>query len=351
MAKTGDTRDGLSEAFQEGLAKVAQALLGLGGLVTLVTTGLLIVLCMRVQADHSTAQAALKNVALLKEVLLFGAVGVAVGSSYVFWGEEIGPIILLVVSAILFFAPTWGPMIVGETQGDVITQAFGAITTAGTIMGGVAVLSLVIDVVGKARQRVKIGVKADQMKYGKGVQEEKDRRNVFLGKCWQLPYCRKFVRERCPIYHARRTCWRERVGCMCEEEVIRKAMENKPISKDQVLDGSNIPRNHKLNEKQKAERCRNCIIYNEHQRHKYKALVPAVVLAFALVYLGGHTVLIGGMAHILALVDKGVRGTIMDKNRTELPVLFLEGMLFTAMTLALSYAMKALEYAVFKLKL
>lgn len=351
MAKSGDSRDNLSEAFQEGLAKLAQGLLGLGALVTIVAVVLLVVLCMQVQGDPSKTVQALKNVDLLKEVLLFGSVGVAVGSSYVFWGEELGPAILLGVSALLFFAPVWAPMIIGEGSNATVEKALGGIQTAGTIMGAVAAATLVIDVVGKSRQRLKVGVKADQLKYGKGVQEEKDRNNVFLGKCWQLPYCRKFVRERCPIYHSRRTCWRERVGCMCEEEVIRKAMENRPIPKDKVLDGSNIPRNHRLNEKQKAERCRNCIIYNEHQRHKYKAVVPAVVAVFAVVYLAGHTILLSLVNNTMGNIDARLHSITLGQGRTEIPVVFAEGILFTIMILGLTYTMKFVEYAVFKLKL
>ncbi len=351
MAKSGDSRDGLSEAFQEGLAKVAQGLLGLGSIVTLVSVGLLIMICLRVKGDPSTTAQALKNVDMLRHVLTYGAVGVAVGSSYVFWGEEIGPAILLGVSALLFFAPAWVPMIVGEGNNDAVNIALSSIQTSGTIMGAVAAVVLVIDVAGKSRQRFKVGVKADQLKYGKGVQEEKDKNNVFLGKCWQLPYCRKFVRERCPIYHARRTCWKERVGCMCEEEVIRKAMENKPISKDQVLDGSNIPRNHRLNEKQKAERCRNCIIYNEHQRHKYKAVVPAVLLGFGVVYLAAHGPLIAIIEGLVTAIDKSMHRITITGGKTEIPAIFLEGLLFMVMLLALTYTMKFVEYAVFKLKI
>ena len=43
---------------------------------------------------------------------------------------------------------------------------------------------------------------------GKNAPKEKVPRPLLgvAAKCWQLPYCRKFVRERCPIFHAGRTC-------------------------------------------------------------------------------------------------------------------------------------------------
>ena len=109
MARPGGSKDGLSEAFQEGLTKVAQSLLGLGALATLIATGLLIYVCVKVAGDAKMTAEALKNVAVFKQVMLYGSIGVAVGGSYLFWGEERGPAAMLAVAALLFFAPAWVP--------------------------------------------------------------------------------------------------------------------------------------------------------------------------------------------------------------------------------------------------
>lgn len=330
---------------------IARGLLGLGAVVTLIATGLLILVCVKVAGDAKLTTEALKNVAVFKQVMTFGAIGVAVGGAYMFWGEERGPALMLAFAALLFFAPSWVPIIAGEGANEASEKALGAIQNGGGIIGVVAALTLIIDVAGKARMRMKVGVKADTLKYGKGIKEEKDRQNVFMGKCWQLPYCRKFVRERCPIYHAKRTCWKERVGCMCEEEVIRVAMEGKPIPKDKLLDGSAIPRNHRLNEKQKFERCKNCVIYNEHQRHKYKAVVPGLLIGFILVYGLGHTPLIAMMTRVVEAINHAVHTSVMDTGHTEIPFFVTEGLLFFGMLLLLTYALKLVEFMVFKLKL
>ena len=352
MSKTTGSRDGLSEAFQEFLANVARTLLGLGAAATLIATGLLVFTCFRVASDASVTTEALKNVAILQKVLLFGTIGVGVGASFLFWGEELASGLMLLFAALLFFAPAIVPLAIGEGTNEASAKALSALQTGGAVLGVVAAAVLMIEVAGKMRQRAKVGVRADQLKYGKGIKEEKDKQNVFLGKCWQLPFCRKFVRERCPIYHTKRTCWRERVGCMCEEEVIRKAMENKPIPKSQLLDGSAIPRNHRLNEKQKAERCRNCVIYNEHQRHKYKAIVPAVLLFYGLVYAGLHGPLTAAIESVLLTVNRAIGIVTMTKGgKPEVPLFFVEGLLFFIMLLLLTYTMKLIEYLVFKLKL
>ena len=351
MARSSGSRDGLSEAFQDLLGNVARVVLGLGVVATLIATGLLIFTCFRVASDPSVTADALNNVKTFRTVLMFGTIGVAVGASFLFWGEELSTILMLVFAAVLFFAPAWVPMIASGTN-QATAEALSALQTGGTVLGSVAAVVLVIDVVGKTRQRAKVGIKADQLKYGKGIKEEKDRQNVFLGKCWQLPYCRKFVRERCPIYHTKRTCWKERVGCMCEEEVIRIAMENKPIPKDQLLSASAIPRNHRLNEKQKAERCRNCVIYNEHQRHKYKAVVPAVLALYAVIYLTLHGPLAAGMEHLIRVINTGIgKATFTSGDKFDVPQFFVEGLLFFCILLLVTYTMKLVEYVVFTLKL
>ena len=351
MSRPSGSKDGLSEAFQEGLTKVAQGLFGLGALATVIAAGLLVWVCMRVAADAHVTTEALKNVAVFKPVLVYGAIGLAVGGGYLFWGEERGLVGMLVVAGLLFFAPAWVPLIAGEGANEASTAAQTAIQSGGGILGAVTALALVIDVAGKVRMRMKVGVKADTLKYGKGVKEEKDRQNVFMGKCFQLPYCRKFVRERCPIFHAKRTCWKERVGCMCEEEVIRVAMEGRPIPKEKLLDGSAIPRNHKLTPGQKAERCRNCVIYNEHQRHKYRAVVPVVVLGYGIAYLAGHTPLVALVEHFVNSVDQIFRKSVMVAGKDEIPTFVTEGLLFFGMLLLLTYTMKLVEYLVFKLKI
>src|SRR5688572_3225436 len=180
------------------------------------------------------------------------------------------------------------------------------------------------------------------MQYGGAVHEETPPKGVPIGvfaKCWQMSFCRDAIRKRCPIYHARTRCWKERVGCMCEENVIRHAMdaiinkeiirydakpkeaplaepakpsiadeiiafeadfgkesttavaesppveEEKPEEKTEELRRPEvyvppsrkevkIPHNPHLSDFVKRERCRNCVIYNEHQRLKYQFLAP-----------------------------------------------------------------------------
>lgn len=314
------------------------------------------------QPPTNTAQA-LSNIGILQKLVLVGGIAAVVGTSYAFWGEETLGVFQLAASAALFFAPFYVPSLLGGGYGgsphQVAATALAAIQLGGTVMGGLSLIVLVIDIANRVRQRAKEGARADQLKYGKGLKEEKEINNVFMGRCWQLPFCRKFVREKCPIYHARRTCWRERVGCMCEEEVIRNAMENKAIPKDMVAAARYIPVNNKIPLEAKKERCRQCVIYNEHQKHKYKLVLPIVVLGFGGMYALLRQPLIAatnGMVGNLDTIFKnltfkndgkpGVASKLVDS-----PLPFAEILLVCILIVVLAYVLKLLEYMIFKLKI
>lgn len=174
---------------------------------------------------------------------------------------------------------------------------------AALIMGAPGIILTLRDML--LRILTGISIRQEQrknMKYGGAVKVEKPPSGSMIGafsKCWQLPYCRSSFRVQCPIYIERTRCWRERVGCMCEETVIRKSMdaiihkeelvnidggENtpvkdaKPVIHEAVSKGGRrhvrIPHNPNLPMSLKIERCRNCVIYNEHQRLKYQLLAP-----------------------------------------------------------------------------
>ena len=150
---------------------------------------------------------------------------------------------------------------------------------------------------------------------GEAAPQKMPPRTSLLAKCWEGPYCRDFIRATCPIFIARKACWREKKGCYCEDEIVNSAASKvQGIQLDMVPSLSIVPgggvgavgdlsgiaggmrdvgggqsskplqsgatpvRRVQLSHRQKIERCKSCVIYNEHQREKYKILMPVAVL-------------------------------------------------------------------------
>lgn len=351
----GPSRD-LEEALQGTLDSVARFLVYAGGLATLVSIGFLVYtfIVFSGPTQASVAQAG-SNIEIFKKILMAGVAALGVGTTYSFWGEETLGVLQVVFAGILYLAPLFLPTLMsGGNVSPVGARALAALQTGGIIFGLLAVSVLILDASLRVKDRAQQGARADQLKYGKGLKEEKDIQNVFLGKCWQLPFCRKFVRERCPIYHSKRTCWRERVGCMCEEEVIRNAMENKPIPKDMVAAARFIPYNNRIPMEHKKERCRQCVIYNEHQKHKYRAVMPVVLLALGGFYALFRPQLLEATGAVVQKIDAIVGAATFRPGTQEAANsasgVFQEMLLICFMIILLAYAMKVIEFLIFKLK-
>lgn len=351
----------LSEGFLEMLGGVSKVIAYLGGGASILSFGLLMWYAYSFTTGSPTPEAthqALSNILLAKTVLALGLIGFGVGTAYIWWGEPKLPITHAVVAVVVAGAPFYTPMALGTVKNIVPATAMQTAQTAGAVFVMIAAIVLIVDVGIRIKDRSAVGMKADQLKFGKGVKEELDLKVVFMGKCWQLPFCRKFVRERCPIYHSGRTCWKERVGCMCEEEVIRNALEGKTIPKEMLKSAKYIPRNNKLTLAQKAARCRQCVIYNEHQKQKYRLwLVITNVGCVGLSVLLWNP-LLAGLNGALSGIDSVVKNVLVNSGDVKIhDMLNGQGMPFVPLLLAcilligFTYALKLLEFLIFKAKI
>lgn len=346
----------IGDAFGDFLDGVAKLLFWAGLALSLIAVGFLVFTFQSAIGGASIEQAK-ANADLFQKILIGGVISLFVGSTYMFWGEEVMAVLQILGSALLYFGPPFLPgMMGGGAMNAGSEAALGALQAGGGVFGICAIGSLIADLAVRARGRIRDGAKADLLKYGKGIKQERDVQNVFMGKCWQLPFCRKFVRERCPIYHSNRTCWKEQVGCMCEEEVIRGAMEGRIVPKDAVAAAKMIPVNQKFTREQKFERCKQCVIYNEHQKHKYKLALPVMVVVFVGCYIilrpwlsAGTSALLMGLDRMMGRITFGASGNV-GQQITQNAIPIQEIVLVCLMLILFTYALKMLEYVIFKLK-
>ena len=106
----------------------------------------------------------------------------------------------------------------------------------------------------------------------------------------------------------------------------------------------------------KRDRCRKCIIYNEHQRQKYKLWVGIALLVVPALLIVGHDFLAAAAGSVLSVMDKMFQQFQLDKTDDSMlhgaNAAILENILIFCLGLVIvSQVLKLIEYMVLKLKL
>lgn len=316
---------------------------------------------------------------------------------------------LAMVGALLYFGvPILLEQMIGEPAGWLQQRNQGALAVynelrvlglLAMVPGGLFLLrDLYVLVVERSRRQED---ERANLQYGSAVDEEQAPPSAWIGmlaKCWQLSYCREYFRLRCPIFYARTRCWRERVGCMCEENVIRTSMshllpdaeaerpsyrpnaqllgeageeappeqevtqQTRPVAARNVPlriapKDVRIPSNPNMPMELKRERCRNCVIYMEHQRLKYQFLAPLSVLVvpgLAALFFADIQRALGAL---LEGADRVVARLSLDPNireygfSTAIPASAQYVLLACLVVIATTMVLRFLEYTTFKLKI
>jgi len=247
--------------------------------------------------------------------------------------------------------------------------------TAGWAICGLAalrVLYYIIEIIRKgpkARERA-LAEESERM----GPKRVKRTQGVWSA-CWQLPYCHDTIREVCPAYKERKSCWKFGRGCNCDptlvETMIRsgaarigKGQDKVSAQKQQTADeylrealGARQPGGAAAAQGRTVE-CAKCPIYGEHQRQKFNIVNPAAIvatiaaltLAYPLlrrVYLLTIAALAGGASE-LTLGKETAVGRWIDYLNTPTVQVFFFGILALFI---LSWVLKIVEWLVFTKKL
>lgn len=344
--------------------------------------------------DHA---AALQTITTLSQGLNISLLVTVVSGGLIFMQVEALGVIYLLVAAFLAFGLQFimGVLFSAESSklmsGDASKASLKEIQMMAYIIGVPGVILAVKTLLGKIFNSRHHDIA--NLNFGKDAART-ERKLPLIGamaKCWELPFCREGIRVRCPIFHARTKCWKERVGCMCEENIILLAMggsgsddpdKTQPLNKNSgfvpigdILSkhaeeqktaiptrigprGVRIPTNPHLTANQKRQRCNNCVIYNEHQRQKYQFLSAPVTLIVPLLVIFEFdnlrqlidSVLVA-LNHLVGLVTfHAASSSDLTKEITgNMPI---EVIFIVCITLVLmTWAQRLLEYTMFKIKI
>ena len=123
-----------------------------------------------------------------------------------------------------------------------------------------------------------------------------------------------------------------------------------------MLAASFIPKNNKLTFVQKVQRCKHCVIYNEHQKHKYKLWLYITNIGFTVFVVAAWiplnnlaSQLIHGMDAVynkMTFKDSHLASFLQDSN-----IPFQTLLLGVILLIAFTYSLKVLEYLIFKAKI
>jgi len=147
-------------------------------------------------------------------------------------------------------------------------------------------------------------------------------------KCWQLSYCHEMLREVCPTYEQRKSCWRTKQGCNCDPAMIDRLVEarstTKGLSREQRQAAGQYTRSEATTTvgARQLITCDKCPIYAEHQRQKFLLVNPIVVIASIIAfYFAAPLYTKGYAAAVIQLDDFCVKFAFKSDTTPRQPVL------------------------------
>ena len=189
-----------------------------------------------------------------------------------------------------------------------------------------------------------------------------ERSCVINPKCWDMIYCRPFIKQFCPAWQQKRPCWRIKAGCYCDENTILKALKVKTVSdkwEREMRYGADTQQQDTVTAAAKRNRCRKCAIYTEHQRRKYQVFSPLVFPLVGFIFWHYYNRVTEIIVIVMQTADHFIRLASFTPGATpNIPALttmsdqtFVILFVIWLAIITLSYILRGLEYCIFKLQL
>jgi len=199
------------------------------------------------------------------------------------------------------------------------------------------------------------------------------RAQTIYAMCWGLPYCHDTIREVCPAFKEKKTCWQFGKGCNCDptmvESLIRAGAARVGKGQDKTSARTQMTQDAYLREALGAGKggaaaasgrtldCKKCPIYGDHQRQKFNIINPLAIIAtialMALAYSplkGAYFTTIEGLARVAGQLDPTGKSASNWVNYLNVPT--VQVFFFTIVGLfLLAYVLKLVEWLIFVKKL
>ncbi len=185
-----------------------------------------------------------------------------------------------------------------------------------------------------------------------------------FARCWEQPHCIDFIREVCRPYAEKRSCWKLQTGCMCDVRYLYEAMRKDNtmgIRADEGMDDL-IPDAESMGGggHERKLYCKDCRIYLEHQRRKFKVLSPLAVPITIVIVLALTPLFSVAYHGLIAAVGRGIGFMWLTDARETVAQRFVDDMsnqtaVYAALVMfglfLLSAVMRFIEWMTLEMKL
>ena len=304
------------------------------------------------------------GVSMAVKALQWSSIAVVAALVVRFFYEDVLGQVLAVTGAVLFFL---GPYAFGDIAARYMITGnwlYNTIARAFIYLGTVYLLPGLFLVIRDAIWRILNNISERQEIMSCWGDEDRRRqqfqKKCIYGKCWDLPYCRDFVKSMCPAFKSKKPCWQLKLGCYCDENTILSAMLTNGKSDVQAKGilqslGLGESTGRKISNKAKRARCRRCSIYSEHQRQKYRIATPMVFPMVALAFIIFYNVIYSRLYEIIIRADRFMSiltykpGGHVTSFAGDAHMLTVLAVVWLAV-FTLSYSLRAVEYLILDLQ-
>jgi hypothetical protein len=184
-----------------------------------------------------------------------------------------------------------------------------------------------------------------------------------FARCWEQPHCIDFIREVCRPWAEKRSCWRIQSGCMCDVRYLYDAMRQDNtlgVRADAGMDEL-IPEAESMGGGSFARKlyCKDCRIYVEHQRRKFRVLSPLALPITAVIMFAASPIVIAIYKGLVGFTSKAIQTMWLSDSREAVATRFQdqlgnEAAAYAALVLCgifvLSAVMRSIEWLTLELK-
>jgi hypothetical protein len=342
------------------LFKVSYTVLKISALVFLVSAGYILYAIYGGYLGEAVSQRVISNLQLMGQAMaLAGAIGTI--CLVIVTYEEIAVAVVaglvgigLVLGFPLMVAGQVAPA--AERAGELITRWAGVTGQAMVAIVGVRILIEIINYIREApARRARM---AQEQGLGKPKKTTSTKPSFRLSRCWETPFCHDAIKEMCPAFKNRKNCWRLKQGCNCDPHLIESLLKRGGSTDVLPEQGSEYVRTDLQSGAREAggertRECRNCPIFNEHQREKFRLLNPITIAAAIVGLVAAYPIMRALYAKFIAFMATVARRFALSEAvpvgdwiaRFDSPAVWWFFYIIVGLLL-LSYVLKAVEWAI-----